>query len=343
MHGEALRMKAMYYGLLDLTRKPKASRSNILLPINRFPLEEESATLGKIAEFEIVSCVLPKARPTPKSLAELVTPAVPTELAIGLPKSFDIIGDIVVIEELSKTLMDYKEAIGEALLKLNPNAKTCLLKIGKVEGERRVPVYQVIAGLKKTTTVFVEYGVKLKIDLAKVYFSPRLGFERQRVAAMVSEGETVVDMFAGVGPFSIAIAKKASATVYAIDINPDAIELLKTNISLNRLKGTVLPICGDAALVSREIKGVADHVVMNLPGSSLSFVKAALLLLKPTGGILHIYVFSPDPVVAHTTERVKEALKEGCRLTEIKGMRVVKEVAPRKWQIAVDVACLGRV
>jgi tRNA (guanine37-N1)-methyltransferase len=146
-------------------------------------------------------------------------------------------------------------------------------------------------------------------------------------------------MFAGVGPFSLAIAKKVNATVYSIDINPDAIELLRSNISLNRLKGKILPICGDALTASREIVGIADHVIMNLPGSSLRFMDAAVSLLKPSGGLLHIYMFSSDPEFSHAEKLVKEALKARCGQVDIKELRVVKEVAPRKWQIAVDAAC----
>jgi tRNA (guanine37-N1)-methyltransferase len=338
-HGEDFRRLALHQNLLDLSRKLKTSKSNILIPIHRLPVTNESAALRAIAEFEIKRCILPSARPPPKTLEDLLAGAVPLDRLVDLPKSYDIVGDIIVIEDLSEGLIDYKETIGGALLEINPNSRTCLLKTGKVKGERRVPTYQIVAGTQKSDTIFTEYGIRLKIDLAKVYFSPRLAYERQRVAAAVSDGETVVDMFAGVGPFSLAIAKKANATVYSIDINPDAIELLRTNISSNRLKGTILPICGDASSVSMEMVGIADHVVMNLPGNSLKFLEAAVSMLKPSGGLLHIYIFSNDPNVTHAGEIVKEALKAHCSQTEIRGMRVVKEVAPRKWQIAVDAAC----
>lgn len=339
MHGEGLRRQALLLRLLDLSRKPKVSRGYIFIPVTRRPLEEETASLRRIAEFKMTRSALPMARPPPKGLSDLLAGALPPRLIGDLPRSYDAIGDIVVVEEISKTLEGHEEEIGEALLRMIPNATTCLLKVGKVEGERRIPTYEAIAGIRKSDTVFTEYGVRIKVDLAKVYFSPRLGFERQRIARTVSDGETVVDMFAGVGPFSLAIAKRADATVHSIDINPDAIELLITNISLNRLRGKIHPICGDAAMASAKLKGIADHVVMNLPGSSLEFMDAAISMLKPRGGTLHVYTFSVASDPSHAGELVKKALEARCASAEIRELRVVKEVAPRKWQIAVDVFC----
>jgi tRNA (guanine37-N1)-methyltransferase len=338
-HGEDFRRLALRHNFLDTSRKPRATSSYILIPICRVPSEEESAALRRIAAFEIKVCSLPSARPPPKSLGGLLAGVIPPELLADLPKSYDIIGDIIVIEDISESLKLYRETIGAALLKLYTNARTCLLKSGKVEGERRVPTYQLLAGLNKTDTVYTEHGVKLKIDLAKAYFSPRLAYERQRIAAMVREGETVVDMFAGVGPFSLTIAKGVSATIHSIDINPDAIELLAENISSNRLRSNVYPVCGDAAIVSKDLAGIADHVIMNLPGSSLNFLSAAVALLKPSGGLIHIYFFLADPEADHAALLVETNLKKYCKQMDLKGVRVVKEVAPNKWQYVVDVAC----
>jgi tRNA (guanine37-N1)-methyltransferase len=337
--GEDLRRLALRHNLLDTSRKPRATSSHIFIPISRVPFESESSALGRVTTFEIKVCSLPSAKPPPKNLVGLLAGAIPAEILADLPKSYDIIGDIIVIEDLPGSLKPYRKVIGGALLEMYPNSMTCLLKSGKVQGERRVPTYQLLAGLDKSDTIHTEHGVKLKIDLAKAYFSPRLAYERQRIAAMVKEGETVVDMFAGVGPFSLTIAKNVDATVHSIDINPDAIALLEDNISSNRLKGIIYPICGDAAIVSKELTGIADHVVMNLPGSSLSFLGAAVALLKPRGGLIHIYFFSVDPAVGHAASLVKDALKAYCSQVDIRGLRAVKEVAPKKWQYVVDAAC----
>lgn len=338
-HGEALRRLALRQRLIDTTRRPVVRGRHIFIPISRTPREEESAALRGVADFEIRACRLPPARPLPKSLSELLAGKIPLELLAELPKSYDIIGDIIVIEDLPERLRPHGEAIGAALLQMYNGARTCLLKIGRVEGERRLPTYRLLAGRDKTCTVYTEHGVKMKIDLAKAYFSPRLAYERQRIAAMVKEGETVVDMFAGVGPFSLAIAKNVGATVHSIDINPDAVTLLADNISSNRLKGHIHAVCGDAAAVSRGLSGTADRVVMNLPGSSLKFLRAAVSLLKPKGGLIHIYFFSAEPDADRAASLVKDSLDGVCGQLEIKGVRAVKEVAPRKWQYVADVAC----
>ena len=341
-HGEGVRRLLLRHSLFDASRKPRVTASHIYFPITRLPLKNESEALGRVAAFEIKACTLPTARsPPPRSLADRLAGAIPSPLLADLPKSYDIMGDIIVIEDLAESLMPHREAIGAALLGAYPKTKTCLLKIGKVEGEWRVPTYRLLAGLDKTDTVYTENGLRLRIDLAKAYFSPRLAYERQRIAGMVKEDETLVDMFAGVGPFSLAIAKKVKATVHSIDINPDAIVLLKENISSNRLRGRVYPHCGDAAVVSGWLAGTADRVIMNLPGSSLNFLKVAVTLLKPNGGLIHIYFFLADPQAAHAASIVKGSLESYCSQVTIEGVRAVKEVAPKKWQYVVDVACTG--
>jgi tRNA (guanine37-N1)-methyltransferase len=87
--------------------------------------------------------------------------------------------------------------------------------------------------------------------VTKVYFSPRLSQERLRIAQKVRGGEVVIDMFAGVGPFSIQIAKKFNnVKVYAIDTNPVAIQFLKQNIALNKIEN-IFPL---EAILERSLK-----------------------------------------------------------------------------------------
>jgi tRNA (guanine37-N1)-methyltransferase len=338
-HGEGLRRVVLHHNLLDTSRKPRATTSHILIPISRVPSEEESAAIQRISSFEIKECRLASARSPPKRLEDMLDGVVPPDLLAALPKSYDLIGDIIVIEDLSESMKPHGAAVGGALLKLYKGARTCLLKSGKVQGERRVPTFQLLAGKDKTDTIYTEHGLKMKIDLAKVYFSPRLAYERQRIAGLVDEGDTVVDMFAGVGPFSLTIAKRVRATVHSIDINPDAIALLEKNICLNRLRGDIRPICGDAAVVAKTLGGIADHVIMNLPGSALDFLYEAVALLKPRGGFLHVYFFLADPDISHAASLISVSLKEVCSEMTLKGLRAVKEVAPKKWQYVADVAC----
>jgi tRNA (guanine37-N1)-methyltransferase len=156
-----------------------------------------------------------------------------------------------------------------------------------VKGEDRIRELEVVAGAPSLETMHVEHGLKFILDPSKVFFSPRLATERSRVAGMVVRGEAVLDMFTGVGPFAVRIAKHSGPSkVYAADINPAAIDYLKRNIWLNRVSG-VEPVLGDARELPGKIPAV-DRIIMNLPHSAQEFLPAALRLLRP-GGTVHLY------------------------------------------------------
>ena len=176
--------------------------------------------------------------------------------------------------------------------------------------------------------------------LLKAYFSPRLSHEHNRVASVVKEDETVVDLFAGVGPFSILIAKiHENVKVYAIDVNPQAVEFLKKNVRLNRVEGKVHSILGDSKqIVKQRLSGVADRVIMNLPEKAIEFVDAACEAIKPTGGIVHFYNFVDS---SNTLENVKlhfigAVEKSGRKVGKILFSRFVRATAPYEWQAVLD-------
>lgn len=322
--------------IFDNSRRIASTGQNLLLPILVEPPISLQAELADIGLFEVLDSDLPKPRPSRPTLRRLLDGEVPLGLISLIPKSFDVLGDLVLLEPVSDSLLPYINSIGNALLKLNKSAHTVLLKTGKVDGIFRVPSYTFVAGVDKRKTTSTEYGVRLNIDVSKVYYSPRLGCERNRVASLVGDGETVVDMFAGVGPFSILIARRRMAKVYSIDINPDAVALLRENISMNKLRGEVVPILGNAAAVSNTIAGVADRVIMNLPKSSLDFFDAALRVLKSSGGIVHLYVFSGgDPVQGAAKLLEHRAKPPGVSCT-VERTKVVKEVAPHEYMVALD-------
>jgi tRNA (guanine37-N1)-methyltransferase len=263
----------------------------------------------------------------------------PANLLDLVPRAIDFVGDIAIVE-IPSELSTYKNLIGEAILKAHKQTCTVLAKSGAVEGVYRLRDFEVIAGAKKTVTVYREYGCVYHVDVAKAYFSPRLSTEHNRVASTVKEGETVVDLFAGVGPFAIPVAKKhKNVRVYAIDVNPDAVTLLKRNVAVNRAEKQVVPILGDARQVVREqLSGKADHVIMNLPETALEFVDVACEALKPEDGILHYYGFEKDsdPLEA-AKARLTEAVKKSNRqVKNILLVKTVREVAPYSWQVVVD-------
>ena len=263
----------------------------------------------------------------------------PSALLAGVPRAIDFVGDIAIVE-IPPELSTYRKEIGEAILNAHKQTCTVLAKSGAVEGVYRLRDFEVIAGAKKTVTVYREYGCIYHVDVAKAYFSPRLSSEHDRVASQVKTGETVVDLFAGIGPFAIPISKKhKKVRVYAVDVNSDAIALLKRNVAVNRAEKQVVSILGDARHVVREqLSGKADRVIMNLPETALEFVDVACEAIKPEGGIMHYYGFvkGSDPLETakiQLTEAVNQNMRQVKKFLLAKSVR---EVAPYTWQVVVD-------
>src|SRR3989337_4513003 len=130
----------------------------------------------------------------------------PPHLKASLPKALDIVGDIAIVE-VPPELETQKNLIGKAILEAHRNVRTVLAKAGAVSGDYRLRDFEVIAGEHNTSTIHKEFGCSYQVDVAKAYFSPRLSHEHERVASLVQNGETVADLFAGVGPFSVLIGK----------------------------------------------------------------------------------------------------------------------------------------
>ena len=138
--------------------------------------------------------------------------------------AFDQVGDIIIVR-IPDSLLSKKKIIGETLLEQVKTAKSVFYQSSSVEGEFRTRDLEILAGEDKTETEYKEFGCRFLVDVKKAFFSPRLSTERDRIADLVQEGETVINMFGGVGMFSIIAAKRKKCTVYNIDINPIAAKL----------------------------------------------------------------------------------------------------------------------
>jgi tRNA (guanine37-N1)-methyltransferase len=255
-----------------------------------------------------------------------------------LSKSIDFVGDIAIIG-ISPELQFYKNIIGEALLKTHKNVETVLLKAGPISGTYRLRKLDIIAGKPKTDTIHQEYGCQYYIDLTKAYFSPRLAYEHNRIASLAKNGEVIVDLFSGIGPFAILIAKKhTNVDVYAIDVNPYAIEFLKKNIRLNKVENMVHPILGNAKhIIENRLLKVADRLIMNLPERSIEFIDIACMALKPNGGEVHFYAFgAASNSINRLEQRFIEAVEKTGRKVNIFSSRFVRATAPYTWQIVLD-------
>lgn len=324
--GEPARKVLLSFDILDNSLKIGSDETFLYLPLLREPAREELESLPEGSELTNFDFEPLEKKPVPEDL-------------LGFSPAYEIIGDIALLEDES---LDAQTAlkIADALLHTQPNIKSVVKPLTPVIGEFRVREFEVIAGEPRTETIHREYGCRYKVDLSKAYFTPRLSTERSRILSWVKEGDTVVDMFAGVGPYSILLAKsKKPAKVVAIDKNPDAVRYLKENISLNSAKN-IEAIEGDAREEAKRFAGTADHVIMNLPHSAHEFLDSAVFLTKP-GGIIHYYGITPeDDLFEGSTELIRKAAEKAGRKIEVMEKRVVRSYAPHQYNICIEAKIL---
>ncbi len=297
----------------------------------------------------LVLGVFPKAGLRPRTLIEALGKTIPPEMEPYLPRSWDIVGNIAVVEgpkDPVPALEPHWGAIGQAVIAVNPAVSSVFLKASAVTGEFRTRDLHCIAGPDVSETVYKENDCTFHLDLRKVFFSPRLVTERARVAHLRKlDDELVLDMFAGVGPFAIQRAKVQGVQVVAVDKNPDAVAYLRQNAGVNRVSHLIRPICADVDKMGDgdlgDIVGKASRVIMNLPERALDFVPQALKALKSEGGAIHLYQFvgGEDPLF-EGEKRFKDALQAAKgRLLKVQGVKIVKPYAPYEYLIVVDALC----
>jgi len=251
--------------------------------------------------------------------------------------SFDQIGEIIVLR-IPDSLKSKKKIIGETLLDKVKTTRSVFYQSSPVEGEFRTRNLEILAGDDNTETEYKESGCRFLVDVKKAFFSPRLSTERERISRLVSDGEIMINMFGGVGMFSILAAKIKNCTVYNIDINPDASLLCEKNIKLNKLSGNVISLNGDATkIIENKLQNLADRVLMLLPEKSDEFLDVATLAVK-NNGIIHYYShIHADKKQDAPKLSEQHYLSIAKSRSEILNSRIVRPVGPRFYQTVVDV------
>ncbi|HJS82655.1 MAG TPA: class I SAM-dependent methyltransferase family protein [Nitrososphaera sp.] len=276
----------------------------------------------------------------PHMLKEVLGTVLSPEETSQVYSAFDQIGSIVIIK-IPDALLSKKLVIAQAILDNLKTAKSVFAQVSAVQGDFRVRDLEFLAGQNTTMTEYKEHGCRFKVDVAKAYFSPRLSTERQRIADMVQDDEVIVNMFAGVGTYSIVIAKtNKTCRVYSIDSNIAAAELCTINAKLNKVQDRVESISGDAAKVIKDrLAGSADRVLMPLPERAKDFVNEAVLALRPSGGIVHYFAHvRADNKKASQEAGLADASEAFSKYDHTaKGIRIVREVGPRFYQVVADV------
>lgn len=300
----------------------------IYFPVNKLSHE--------LKFYKVLERKFEKRERIPKTYKDIIS--IPDKNKKDLPTSYDVIGDIILLK-LQKQLDSHKKEIGEALLKSNKHVKTVCL-VQPVAGELRTRNVEIIAGEKRTKTTHIEYGLRFNLDIKKTYFSPRLANERRRVVNLVKEDEIVVDMFAGVAPFSIMIAKYSDPRiVYAIDKNKDAVDFAKLNIKINNVLDKIEIIHADAKKASYFLdkKGAkADRIIMNLPLSSYLFFEQALKIAA-NKCVIHYYDILEEKKIESRITHLKKIAKENGYILEKISIKKIKTYAPREFYIRIDI------
>ncbi|MDY6965563.1 MAG: class I SAM-dependent methyltransferase family protein [Halobacteriota archaeon] len=318
--GESARRASIDADLLNIDLRVISDGEFIYLPLKRRPEKDEMEQIGQAASLSEIS----------ERKFEEVEGRRTLQQILGFKPSFEMIGDIAILNP--DVCPDFRSS-AEAILSAHKNIKVVVRPITPVQGTFRVKNFEIISGEDRTETVHREYGCSYALDLQKVYFSPRLSTERSRVADQVKVGESVVDMFAGVGSFTIQVAKKAGKVI-AIDINPEAINLLRKNLELNHIINVDV-MQGDVRDFSQDLKGLADRIIMNLPHTAHEFLPDAVLMLKDTG-ILHYYdIRHEDDLFDDALKAIKDAA--GSFRVSIYNKRKIRSYAPHKYNIAIDV------
>src|SRR3989442_15769475 len=239
--------------------------------------------------------------------------------ADGVHSGIDVIGDLAIVK-FSRGSIQVRELVGEKILREMGNVKGVFEQEGGIEGEYRLRKLRHLAGERRTTTLHKENGCRFLVDIAKVYYSPRLSTERLTVSMMVREGERVLNMFAGVGPFSITIARKRRCSVTSCESNREAYRLHLENNLINKVAGMITTINTDAATLPGIVEGKFDRILMPHPSRADRYIGAALALVS-NGGVIHYY----RHLSAEDLEEARSAI-----LNELRKVRGLRKVEVRK-------------
>ena len=315
--GEETRQALAARDLLDRRYEITAADGSLYMPVT----DPDAVP----AEYEVVDRDVP-ARETQTTPADI----------LGFAPSYERLGDIVILDEDDP---DRARRIADAVVASDLRATTVVNRASKVSGELRVREWEVLIG-ESTETVHREYGHEFALDIAAVYFSPRLATERHRVIEQVKAGERALDMFAGVGPFAVPMAARG-AEVVACDLNPVAVEFLRENARRNGVTDRVAAVEGDVRDLTDDYAGWADRLVMNLPHTAGEFLDTAVELAGEEC-VLHYYdIQHEDDPFGPGARAIREAAEPAYEVA-VETERVVRSYAPYEHNVCLDVRLTER-
>lgn len=300
-NAEKVKQHIIKKGLMNTNFLPVKEFSHLYFPIKkRMPIP-----LAKIVDAKFS---FPERQKTP-TIEELLKNELTKKQLASLPKSQEIVGGILILE-IPVSLKAKEKAVAEAYLKLHKNIVTVVKKESLHAGIYRTRKARILAGKKSKETIHCENGIKIKLDLEKVYFSARLSGERLRIAGLVKENELVLVMFSGAAPYPLVIAKNSPAKlIYGVELNPMAHNYALGNINLNNFNGRIILLLGDVRKVVPKIRLKFDRIVMPLPRTGEEFLGVALKKAKKST-IIHLYAFLTETEINKYAKRAKKISRE---------------------------------
>jgi len=214
-----------------------------------------------------------------------------------------------------------------------------------IQGELRIPTTRVLLTRENienpTITIHVEGGVKYKFDVSSCMFSSGNVNERMHFGSIKALDEIVVDMFAGIGYFSIPLALHAGVRhVYSLEKNPNSVQFLNENIILNGIQDRVTVFCGDNREVGNEILGTANRVLMGYIPTPKQFIARAIQFINPErNAIIHYhYNCKKNEIQQIPNLHFEEELsKIGLWSFKVADTRIIKSYSPQIYHCTADI------
>ena len=253
-----------------------------------------------------------------------------------LPSSYDIVGSILIFSDFPKELTKKEKIIANELLKTHKQIKSVFKKIKKYSGKYRTPKLKIIAGEKTKETIHKENNVRIKLNVEKVYFSPRLSEERKRIFKQVKNNESALVMFSGCAAYPLIISKNTKEkNIVGIEISPTAHKYALENTKLNKTSNVKLSL-GDVKKILPKINKKFDRIIMPLPKGAETFLNLALNKIKKNG-VIHFYCFAEENKYDNILKIINNKCKKSKKQCKILNIVKCGHFSPRVYRVCIDV------
>jgi tRNA wybutosine-synthesizing protein 2 len=270
-----------------------------------------------------------------EQIVEKLSSCIPETVMYDLPQRWEKIGDVLLLR-LPGSLTAYKAVVARVYADVL-GCRSVLEEYGAISGVYRKPRVRLIFGDRHTETVHVENGIRFRLDPKEIMFSSGNVDERKRMATIAGKDEQVLDLFSGIGYFTIPIAKFSTPQkIVACEINPVAYGYLKENIVLNDVVEVIDPVFGDNRKTAPE--QWADRVLLGYLDNTKSFLPLALKALKKRGGILHFHAVYPHEQIPDVAFReIKSIATKYFKNIELVNWKRIKSYAPGIVHAVLDI------